>query len=242
MHNSYNPPGETNRERERELARRAALRAAEEGLASRDGIPSGVPSGIPPTTSRAPLFDAAPGTERESGHESERERTRREFLEGLAGEGLTGEARSEEPSPSVGMPTGVVASSASDTTPGTTSGTNPDATDGGLVGRVRHLTEEALLRAVIGAARARLEELGMKNVVETRVHGDGRLQLEYRGRRSRNGEKRGPYWSYKWFEDGRSRSLYLGKTDEPEAVLEEKLSRKPFRSEDRGAGGESDTA
>ena len=106
-----------------------------------------------------------------------------------------------------------------------------DPARGEALAAVGRLEDEAALREVARAAKARLAELGMSDVVETRLVGAGRLQLEYRrgsAAGSQPGRRRGPYWTYKYVEDGRSRTLYLGKTDEPEALLEEKL-RQPQR-------------
>ena len=60
-------------------------------------------------------------------------------------------------------------------------------------------------------------------VVERRNHGRGILQLEYRAN-PKTGTRRGPYWYFYWREQGRQYSLYVGKTDDPQAVLEEKFA------------------
>ena len=56
-----------------------------------------------------------------------------------------------------------------------------------------------------------------------RNHGSGILQLEYRAN-PKTGTQRGPYWYFYWREGARKRSLYLGKTDAPEVLLDEKLA------------------
>ncbi len=61
-------------------------------------------------------------------------------------------------------------------------------------------------------------------VVESRPHADGLLLLEKRIFRPKTGgpiKVRGPYWTFRFNEDGKRRSLYIGKTDDPERVLEE---------------------
>jgi len=55
------------------------------------------------------------------------------------------------------------------------------------------------------------------------------LQLEGRAyRRKKDGEstERGPYWYFHYREGGKQRTLYLGKTDNPEAVVNEKLGKE----------------
>ena len=64
-------------------------------------------------------------------------------------------------------------------------------------------------------------------VLEGKAYGDGWLQLEKRTYERKDGSVsvRGPYWYFRYHEGGRQRKLYLGKTEEPEAELEEKLRR-----------------
>ncbi len=65
-------------------------------------------------------------------------------------------------------------------------------------------------------------------VVESRPHADGLLLLEKRIFTPKTGgpsKMRGPYWTFRYQEDGKTKSLYIGKTDDPESVLEEKRSR-----------------
>jgi hypothetical protein len=79
------------------------------------------------------------------------------------------------------------------------------------------------LERVRKAVEARREGLAQSNVVERRSHGDGLLQLEYRAN-PKTGVRRGPYWYFHWRESGKQRTIYVGKTDEPEKVLQEKLA------------------
>jgi hypothetical protein len=65
----------------------------------------------------------------------------------------------------------------------------------------------------------------------SRPYGDGWLQLEmrtYERKKSGGASERGPYWYFRYHEGGRQRKLYLGKTDDPEAEVEERR---------RGGGG-----
>lgn len=66
-------------------------------------------------------------------------------------------------------------------------------------------------------------------VVESRPHADGLLLLEKRIFTPKTGgppKVRGPYWTFRFNEDGKRRSLYIGKTDDPESVLEGKRSSR----------------
>jgi hypothetical protein len=66
-------------------------------------------------------------------------------------------------------------------------------------------------------------------VVEYRPYEDGMLQAEVRIYTRRDGgrSERGPYWYFRFHEGGKQKKLYLGRTDDPEAVLAEKRSQKP---------------
>ncbi len=92
--------------------------------------------------------------------------------------------------------------------------------------------EEAL-----GRRRQELGELGeeleerktpVSDVLEYRPHADGYLQYEVRRYRRKDGsmKEHGPYWYFRYHEGGRQRTLYLGKTDDPEDVLEQKRAGK----------------
>lgn len=82
------------------------------------------------------------------------------------------------------------------------------------------------------ALRRRRRELGdevvpeerktpVSDVLEYRPHADGYLQYEVRRYRRKDGsmKEHGPYWYFRYHEGGRQRTLYLGKTDDPEGVL-----------------------
>jgi hypothetical protein len=49
-------------------------------------------------------------------------------------------------------------------------------------------------------------------VVERRAYGSGVLQLEKRG-------ESGPYWYFHLRKDGKQKTVYIGKTDQPEIKL-----------------------
>ena len=66
-------------------------------------------------------------------------------------------------------------------------------------------------------------------VIERREYRNGVLQLEGRAyKRKKDGEltERGPYWYFHYREGGKQRTLYIGKTDNPEAVVDEKLGKE----------------
>src|ERR671914_603531 len=61
-------------------------------------------------------------------------------------------------------------------------------------------------------------------VLERRDYRNGVLQLEGRAyRRKKDGQltERGPYWYFHYREGGKQRTLYIGKTDNPEAKVDE---------------------
>ncbi|PLS82705.1 MAG: hypothetical protein CYG60_23840 [Actinobacteria bacterium] len=97
-----------------------------------------------------------------------------------------------------------------------------------LMGRV----DAGALARVERALERRRRELGIaggeagaaSRVVEYRPHADGVLQAEVRVWRRKDGSERehGPYWYFKYQEGGRRRSVYLGRTDDPEEALRAK--------------------
>jgi hypothetical protein len=91
-----------------------------------------------------------------------------------------------------------------------------------IVAAISHLSGPDLERVRKAAERRQAQLIKQSSVVERRNHGRGILQLEYRAN-PKTGTQRGPYWYFYWREEGRQHSLYVGKTDNPEAVLEEKL-------------------
>lgn len=64
------------------------------------------------------------------------------------------------------------------------------------------------------------------SVLERREHRNGLLQLEGRAHRRKKDDEltqRGPYWYFHYREGGRQRTLYIGKTDDPEAKVDEMI-------------------
>ena len=69
----------------------------------------------------------------------------------------------------------------------------------------------------------------LSTVVERRDYQNGVLQLERRAyRRKKDGQltQRGPYWYYHFREGGRQKTMYLGQTDNPEAKVEEMMTKE----------------
>jgi len=99
-----------------------------------------------------------------------------------------------------------------------------------LVASIETMDDQQLerLQAPIDRRRGELKEK-QSTVIERRNYRNGILQLEGRAyRRKKDGEstERGPYWYFHYREGGKQRTLYLGKTDNPEAVVNEKLGKE----------------
>ena len=81
----------------------------------------------------------------------------------------------------------------------------------------------AELERVRQAVDRQREVLAQSTVVERRNYGSGILQLELRANPN-TGTTRGPYWYFHYREGGKQRTLYVGKTGDPEGTLAEKLA------------------
>ena len=97
-----------------------------------------------------------------------------------------------------------------------------------LIDSIAEMDEQELdrLQAAIDRRRGRSKQ---STVLERREHRNGVLQLEGRAyRRKKDGEltERGLYWYFHYREGGKQRTLYVGKTDNPEAVVDEKLGKE----------------
>jgi hypothetical protein len=80
------------------------------------------------------------------------------------------------------------------------------------------------LQQAIDRRRQQIGDEPLSAVVERRDYRNGVLQLERRAyRRKKDGKltQRGPYWYFHFREGGRQKTMYLGKTDDPEAKVEE---------------------
>jgi hypothetical protein len=102
-----------------------------------------------------------------------------------------------------------------------------------LIATIAQMDERELdqLQAALDRRRGTLKkgEKKQSTVMERREHRNGVLQLEGRAyRRKKDGEltERGPYWYFHYREGGKQRTLYLGKTDNPEAKVDEIMEGK----------------
>ena len=99
-----------------------------------------------------------------------------------------------------------------------------------LIDSIAEMDERELdrLQAAMDRRRGALKKK-RSTVLERREHRNGVLQLEGRAYRRRKDGKlteMGPYWYFHYRGGGRQRTLYLGKTDNPEAVVDEKLGKE----------------
>ena len=96
-----------------------------------------------------------------------------------------------------------------------------------IIASIAEMDEHELdrLQAVIDRRRGSLKkEKTQSPVLERREHRNGVLQLEGRAyKRKKDGKltERGPYWYFHYREGGKQRTLYIGKTDNPEAKVDE---------------------
>jgi hypothetical protein len=110
-----------------------------------------------------------------------------------------------------------------------------------IIFQVERMNPEELnqLQEAIDRRRHQIGDKSVKplsTVVERRDYGNGILQLETRAYRRKDGglTERGPYWYFHFREGGRQSTLYIGKTDNPETVVNEKLGEEPMKGEGDG--------
>jgi hypothetical protein len=92
-----------------------------------------------------------------------------------------------------------------------------------IIDRIAEMNEQELDR-VQAAIDRRRRGSRQSTVLERREHQNGLLQLEGRAyRRKKDGEltERGPYWYFHYRAGGKQRTLYVGKTENPEAKVNE---------------------
>jgi hypothetical protein len=99
-----------------------------------------------------------------------------------------------------------------------------------IVDAIAQMDQQELdrLQAALDQRRGELRKK-QSTVVERREYRNGILQLEGRAyQRKKDGTltQRGPYWYFHYREGGRQRTLYLGKTDNPEAKVDEIMEGK----------------
>jgi hypothetical protein len=79
------------------------------------------------------------------------------------------------------------------------------------------------LQQAIDHRRQQIGDKPVSTVVERRDYRNGVLQLEKRAYRRKDGQltQRGPYWYFHFREGGRQKTMYVGRTDDPEARVDE---------------------
>jgi hypothetical protein len=98
-----------------------------------------------------------------------------------------------------------------------------------IVASIETMNSSELDRVQEAIDRRRGAHKKQSSVVERRDYRNGVLQLEGRAyRRKKDGEvtERGPYWYYHYRQGGKQRTLYVGKTDNPEVIVNEKLGKE----------------
>ena len=99
-----------------------------------------------------------------------------------------------------------------------------------LIDSIAEMDEQELDRLQAATDRRRSAfKRKQSTVIERREYRNGILQLEGRAyRRKKDGElkERGAYWYFHYREGGKQRTLYVGKTDSPEAVVDERLGKE----------------
>ncbi len=81
------------------------------------------------------------------------------------------------------------------------------------------------LDRVRAAVESMSRQSGGSTVLERRSYRNGLLQLEVRTYTRKDGTevRRGPHWYFHYREGGKQKTLYIGKTEEPEDVVDSKL-------------------
>jgi hypothetical protein len=99
-----------------------------------------------------------------------------------------------------------------------------------IVYQVEQMNPEELnqLQEAIDRRRHQLGDKPVSTVVERRDYGNGILQLETRAYRRKDGKltERGPYWYFHFREGGRQKTMYVGQTDDPEARVDEIMTKE----------------
>jgi hypothetical protein len=98
-----------------------------------------------------------------------------------------------------------------------------------MVSLIEQMNAEQLhqLQKAIDHRRRQINDGPVSTVVERRDYQNGVLQLERRAYRRKDGglTERGPYWYFHFREGGRQKTMYLGKTDYPEAKVVEIMTK-----------------
>jgi hypothetical protein len=99
-----------------------------------------------------------------------------------------------------------------------------------IVFLIKQMDAEQLdqLQEAINRRRQQLADGPLSTVVERRDYRNGVLQLERRAYRRKDGglTERGPYWYFHFREGGRQKTMYVGQTDNPEARVDEIMTKE----------------
>jgi hypothetical protein len=98
-----------------------------------------------------------------------------------------------------------------------------------LISGINQANAEQLdqLQQAINRRRQQMADGPLSTVVERRDYQNGVLQLERRAYRRKDGQlkQRGPYWYFHFREGGRQKTMYVGQTDNPEARVDEIMTK-----------------
>src|SRR5215212_5692314 len=99
-----------------------------------------------------------------------------------------------------------------------------------IISLIEQMSAEQLdqLQQAINRRRQKIGDRPVSTVVERRDYRNGVLQLEKRAYRRRDGglTERGPYWYFHFREGGRQKTMYVGQTDDPEARVDEIMTKE----------------
>jgi hypothetical protein len=99
-----------------------------------------------------------------------------------------------------------------------------------MVSLVESMNAEQLdqLQQAINRRRQQIGDRLVSTVVKRRDYQNGVLQLEKRAYRRKDGglTERGPYWYFHFREGGRQKTMYVGQTDNPEARVDEIMTKE----------------
>jgi hypothetical protein len=84
------------------------------------------------------------------------------------------------------------------------------------------------LQQAINRRRQQIGDRPLSTVVERRDYRNGVLQLEKRAYRRKDSQltQRGPYWYFHFREGGRQKTMYVGQTGDPEARVDEIMTKE----------------
>jgi hypothetical protein len=100
-----------------------------------------------------------------------------------------------------------------------------------IISLIEQMSAEQLdqLQQAINRRRQQMGGGSVSTVVERRDYQNGILQLEQRAyKRKKDGglTQRGPYWYFHFREGGRQKTMYVGQTDDPEARVDEIMTKE----------------